>query len=208
VTFLGRLPDNALISGSSFVRDDETIAWHQLLYAGKGSIQGAPLASGNNASGSVGWFKISSADHNYESGFPLTTLTANGGKFAAVPSGSTFLGLTSAKIEFTEGGISAAAATNKPDQNFTLTVAHKAVFSTDYINVNPCYDTMTITPSTGCFSGTVKLKDGTLARTLTFQGILLNGRSEARGAFLLRQLPGLATSPILSGGVRILAAPP
>ncbi len=212
VTISGSLPEGSVLTSSAIVLEDGCVAWRQVLHGNKGSIQGMPSFAAGALTGGLDWLKTgkaSSTDRTYAAGFPLTTLTVDGLKFAAPASGTTFLGNAdasgNARIEFTFGGIGSAAVANVPDQTFWLTSSHKAVF--DGVATNPCLDTMSITGTSGCFTGSLKLTDGALLRTVSYQGVFLPGRNQAHGAFRLVQLPGNSTSPILSGAVLIKALP-
>jgi len=208
VTITGRLADATVLTSTHPLRDDGSFAWRQLIYASKGIVQGAPAIAGSTLTSTLGWRKTaasSAQDYTYPTDFGQVDLVVDGVKFVP-PTGTTFLGnadaADNAKIAFTHGGIGLAAITNLPNQTFRLTAAHKATFDPSTL-INPNGVNMTITPGSGFFTGIFYLKDGTQSRNLTYYGIFIPGRNEARGAFTLRQLPNLATSPILSGTVRV-----
>jgi hypothetical protein len=209
VTVSGALADGTVLTSSHTLRDDGSFAWRQVLYSNHGSVQGLPVIASPSLTGTLNWRKTAAAsasDHTYPGDFGSVDLGLDGVKFVAPTTGTTFLGNADAagnvKIAFTEGGIASAAVTNLPNQTFRLTKTPSAVFDPSTL-VNPNKVAMTITASTGYFTGTFYLKDGTVNRKLTYRGIFIPGRNEAFGAFTLVQLPGSTTSPVLSGFVRV-----
>lgn len=215
VAVTGRLSDGTVLTSSHALRVDSRVAWRQVLYSGRGVVQGTPQLGGGSVTGTLGWRKTaaaSTADYTYPADFGQVNLGVNGVVFSLPPAGVTFLGNPdadgNATIALTHGGISEAAPSNLPDQVFRLRATHTASFSSGGL-INPNRVAMSIMPGTGVFSGSLTLKDGTLQRTVRYYGVFLPGRSEALGAFTLRQLPGAKTSPILSGQVRLspLSAP-
>ena len=205
----GRLADGTVLTSSHTLRDDGSIAWRQVLYSGHGSVQGTPTIAGNGFTGTLSWRKTAAAstkDYTYPGDFGLVDLGVDGVKFVTPSTSTTFLGnadaVGNAKIAFTLGGIGDTGVNNLPNQTFRLRSTHTATFDATTL-INPNKVAMSITPSTGYFTGSFYLKDGTQSRKLSYYGIFIPGRNQAFGAFTLRQMPNASTSPILSGAVRV-----
>jgi len=210
-----------------------SIPFHLLLPANAGSVHGAALALADGTpntngglpllAGVVTWYKkgpFSSADRTYASGIPLSYLNIMGGKYVAPAPGTPVLGLAitapgtnNAKLVFTEGGLTGpspitpaamAASLNRP---LRITSGNIADFSTP--SSNPTGLSLTLNATTGAMSGSFTLIDGLVSRPVTFHGVLVPRLSIKMGVgyFLLPELPTPATSPILSGLVKLEAGP-
>jgi hypothetical protein len=127
-----------------------------------------------------------------------------------------FLGLpdqaANARLQFSGASIDSAAQAAVVDQTFRLTSVNFAQMLTGV--ANPCTVALTMTPSTGIFTGTFLLRDGTQPRNGAFNGIVVPGEPTAYGLFTLPQLPATPlpptvalTTPIEAGLVELRAAP-
>ena len=122
-------------------------------------------------------------------------------------------GTNNAKLVFTAGGLTGpspitpaamAASLNRP---LRITSGNIADFSTP--SSNPTGLSLTLNATTGAMSGSFTLIDGLVSRPVTFHGVLVPRLSIKMGVgyFLLPELPTPATSPILSGLVKLEAGP-
>lgn len=209
ITVSGATSDVIVLTSSHNLRDDGSFAWRQLIYSNKGVVQGLSTINASAITGTLGWRKtaaISTADRTYAGDFGQVNLIVDGVKWVAPVAGTTFLGnadtVGNAKIAFSRGGIELAAVNNIPNQTFRLRSNHTATFDPS-LTINPNKVTLTVVPTTGYYYGGLTLKDGALLRSIIYRGIFIPGRHEAFGAFLLRQIPGTAADPILSGSVRL-----
>lgn len=218
LTFTGKTSDGAGITSATFLGPNGEALIFQPLYANSGSVLGTltltpdiGAAFTNNAfSGSLDWLRKSQplSQRSYQAGFGPTTLVASG-KYLAADSKSIVLGLPSststAKFLMASGGVE-ASGTN-PDVNaFTYTDAFGVVMPTAGGPQNPGKATLTISKSTGLISGKFTLTDGSVTRTVSYEGMIIrpvSGNRKAFGFYNLAQLPNPNTSAILSGQVVI-----
>jgi hypothetical protein len=101
------------------------------------------------------------------------------------------------------GGLSAAAQASWVNQTLQLTDKHRAIFG-DAL-VNPCGVSLVIDASRGTFTGGFKLKDGSTVRTVSYQGVLVQG--SGYGWFTLPQLSLSPPTTVLSGKVLLESTP-
>ena len=210
-----------------------SIPFHLLLPANAGSVHGAAVALADGTpntngglpilAGVLNWYKkgpFSGTDRTYASGIPLYNLNIMGGKYVAPAPGTPVLGLSitapgtnNAKLVFTEGGLTGpapitpavmAASLNRP---LRITTGNTADFSTPGGNSTGL--SLTLNATTGAMSGSFTLVDGLVSRPVTFHGVLVPRLSIKMGVgyFLLPELPTPATTPILSGMVKLEAGP-
>jgi hypothetical protein len=209
----GFLSDGTSFSCGTNLNDESKLPLHAGVYSGLGSVSGYALVSSatplREITSTLDWRKLATATpRSYPAGF--TTTTALLGREYQAPVGSEiYLNLANAPgnavVEFTGATLSAAAQGARTKQTFRLS-ATQAVFATGASN--PCKVAMTIYPAVGCFTGTFTLQDGTLLRTVSFNGIFVPGEAKAFGFFRLPRL-GTAplTTPVDSGLVEVRAAP-
>ena len=157
----------------------------------------------NFVSGNLDWQKTgpaSASDRLYRDGFGVVTLDLDGSKWVKPDKGSVVFGWPNlagnARVEFSEGGIEGVSQADSVSQTFQITTANATKFAKATTG-NPCLVTMKLNTATGHFSGSFKLKDpkpgstASLARTVTYSGILMSQLEEGFGWF---KLPGLITT--------------
>lgn len=221
-TVVGRLADDTAVTASTFISSDRLMSWFQMLNSDKASL-GGYLSLGiqnytNSNSyaykpervvGSIRWFKDvqPTTEKRFQAGFAPTQLRALGTPYVAPGTNQTVWGIVDApnniKIDISSGGLtSALSATAR--LNFDNSVTPPVS--------NPNKFTLKITPSTGSYTGTYEVMNGTVLRKVTYSGLIISALPDQaryglsylspRGAgfFLLPGLtPSVATSPILSG---------
>lgn len=188
-TISGRTADGTSFSSASPLGSGGELLVYQSLYIAPGSFIGT-LAIANDLahtlSGSLSWSKPAQTTGTvYRSGWsPVINLTAKGGKYRPaigstlamnVPASAT----NNARVFLQDGGIE-AVATNPSKVPFRLSAPAVVAIASP--------NTLTITNSTGAFSGSVKL--GT--KTFAVQGLIVPDAStpdpydgEGNGYFLL-----------------------
>jgi len=221
LTLTGKTSDGQAISTASFIGSGGQILLYQSLYSHGGSLLGQlDLTLDNNLSftensisGSPTWLKPASTSRAYGDGFGPLVLDVFGKYLAPDSKGYVILGLppvsAATKLLFAEGGLVLAAI--NPDVNaFTFTDQNKVFLPTAGGPSNPGKATLTLNTATGLMSGKFTLVDGSLTRTVTYQGCVVrpdSGAAKAVGYFLLPQVPvypeTINTSPMLSGLVTI-----
>ncbi len=227
VTVSGTLADGTAFSTASFVGPQGQLAVFRTLYSNTGSILGThQIASGTGTvtdyalPAAFSWLKKNQAPkvvYSYGAGFGPIDLAVAGSRYdpLLITSAVNVLGSDVAtadtKLDFSDAGLG-VAATN-PDVTFTLNAANKAVFTTNLGKVK-----LTVTKSTGRFSGTYSIVDDidaspvvrNVSRTGRFNGVVVRNTAgttgEGRGYHLLSELPVLPTTStaktqILSGPV-------
>jgi hypothetical protein len=209
VKVTGMTGDGTAFTGSSILWANGSLPVHSLLYSNKGSIRGLPMinvtvdTADNFVSGNLDWQKTgpaSASDRLYRDGFGVVSLDLDGSKWVKPDKGSVVFGWPNlagnARVEFSEGGIEGVSQADSVSQTFQITTANTTKFATATTG-NPCLVTMKLNTATGHFSGSFKLKDpkpgstASLARTVTYSGILMSHLEEGFGWF---KLPGLITT--------------
>lgn len=204
----GRLPDGTVITASLQAKDPRIVLYLPL-YGGKGSLWGRMATTAINTTvigtpafaGSLDWQKfaaINAADRTYATPFAVT-LQDTGYLYKAPAAGLNVLGSRdapdNANLEFSEGALSSAAQAANVNQLFRLNASSVPVFTGTN---NPTAVKLSITTSTGLFTGSFLLTDGLVKRTVNYFGIIAD--EEGHGYFLLPGIP-TTTAPILSGKV-------
>jgi hypothetical protein len=223
VRWAGRMADGEAVTGSSLIGAAGDIPVYQALYSAKGSVFGWVQCQSGTASGSLRWTK---EDHSttkgarlYRSGIPAHLLDVSGGRYVRPAIGTPLIaGLEDASnnalLSFTEGGLPISH-----EQLITLTKA-QTVVNTPAGVANPRDVRLSITATTGLFSGSFVLKDvnpanvsQTLTRKVSYSGCLIPGLGLGVGYFLLPELPkagvrgsSLTNTPIWSGAVELIPA--
>jgi cyclophilin family peptidyl-prolyl cis-trans isomerase len=225
-TMAGRLADDTPITASTFISPDRIMTWFQMLNNNKASLGGYLFLGTQSTSsstsfvfkpertvGSLRWFKEAqpATERRYQSGFLPTQLSVLGTPYIAVGTNQTVWGIADSpgnlKIDFSSGGlVSALGVTGR--LNFDNSVTPPST--------NPANVALKFTPSTGSFTGTYDLRDGTILRKVTYSGLIISAAPDQaryelsylapRGAgyFLLPGLtPSITKSPILSGKVEL-----
>jgi 3D (Asp-Asp-Asp) domain-containing protein len=223
-TVNGRTADGNAILSSGFVGSAGQVLVYQPLYNKLGSVQGELSltvdSSGNYAEnyleGTVAWIKPATTGRTYVDAFGPLTLDVYGKYLARAAAGSVVLGLPSsadpASLVFAQGGISAASINPNITNGITLLrPSLKLVLPTAGSVDNPGRTTLMLKAANGSLTGSFTLKDGTLQRKVTFQGMIIRGETGsilASGYFLLPQIPAGGQSavkaPILSGRFDLL----
>ena len=187
----------------------------QPFYGNHGSVSGI-LEIGTDASHTIAshldWQKYASTTsygRDYAA-FNMIGVDAKGGKYVSTapvaglpaPTGTTG---TNAKLAFTHGGIE---ATTNPNVTFRISTLNAVTMPAVGAGNLGKITSLTLSPSTGAFSGKFTLTDSATVRSsdsIPFQGQIVSTQSEGFGYFLLPQLavPPIkaSTTPILSGAV-------
>ncbi len=245
-TFSGRLSDGTTVTGSSMVGPAGEALIFQMLYTNTGSLLATfdigdrVLSSSEGGklrvAGQARWIKDVQpvTQLNYQAGIPETFLDILGTNYIrpgtnqivmSLPNTATPLpAANNVLLDFSEGGL--GSASRNPDISLRLTTANAPV----YPAVRQATTAIAIVPSTGSFTGTFVLLDGSVTRTVTYQGLIIptipatpaltntSGGitqpeipgAEAKGAgyFLLPELlPSITKSKINSGKVSLLPTP-
>ncbi len=222
-TLAGRLADDTPITASTFISSNSLMSWFQMLNANKASFGGylslGTLRYSNSFSnstkperviGSPRWYKEvqPTTEKRYQAGFSPTFLTAAGTPYVAPGTNQTVWGIAdmpnNLKIDFTSGGL-ATALSSTARLNFDNSI-------TPLASGNPNKVILKVTPSTGSYTGTYEIMNGTVLRKVTFNGLMISAlRDQSRfgldhlpprgaGFFLLPGLtPSISTAPVLSG---------
>lgn len=226
VRMTGTLPDGTALTLSSRISSSGKLPVYLPLYRSTGSLL-AEISVANDVnrtvSGSLTWSRNPQAasQRSYQPGFIPIPYTVTGGAYIAPASGVPVMGLpaivNNAKLTFLEGLVSTAVVS--PDITFTLGTAAAGTFPTFASGNNPNRVALSVSRSTGTFSGQFTLVNPlTLTKNLTrvakFKGVIARdgAASTGGGYFLLPKLPSPLTAPsnttpILSGQVNLLPAP-
>jgi hypothetical protein len=206
VTWSGRLADGTACTGSSTLWSGGGLPIYLSLYAGQGSLQGAPRieleeaeagilqpgdhlrAFAETGDPAVTWFKKPQASRVYGDGFGPLVLGVFGGEFVPPGKNEIVMGIedvaadeTNAFIEFEGAGVQDTEFGTSLTQYFRINTAHKAFFSTD-AEENPAKLKVTqINRSTGLFSGSFTLVDFNEATRKMKPGRCLSRASSCRG---------------------------
>jgi hypothetical protein len=223
----GKTADGKVILSPGFVGPNGEVLVHQPLYSKLGSMTGrlrlvADEGGGfseNTLVGTLTWIKPAALGRTYANGFGPLTMLVFGKYLARYQKGWKVSGLPEANLaatlNFAGGGVEVSST--DPNVEFSLTDGQKALVPTPGGPDNPGRTVLVIpfvnrtgVGVNGLFSGTFRLVDGTRARTVRFQGMIIrgpDGTTKAYGYFMLPQIPNVGetvtTSPILSGQVTI-----
>jgi hypothetical protein len=196
ISLSGALADGTSISQSVRVSKDGFWPAYVPLYSGKGSIIGwITLTNGaaEDLSGAINWIKPAMNTKYYPAGFVFPT-TATGSRYQAPGSKTNILSLTTAQFITSDG-------------NLTTSLTNQIAFGPNnrVTNVSGPKLTMTITSSTGYFSGSVT-PTNTGAKALSFKGVVLQDQQIGLGYFLGTNQSGSVflgdtVSPVSVGGI-------
>ncbi|MEN3942659.1 DUF4394 domain-containing protein [Prosthecobacter sp. SYSU 5D2] len=219
---VGKAADGSTLTTTAFLGTDGEILVYAPLAKKQGSISGM-LEQTNGASGDIAENSIegilsltkpATTGRLYPAALTLIPLNVEG-KYMARAAKGIVLGLPAAtppsSLIFTGGGIELAALNPSLVNSVrfprpTLKPVVPALGS----EANPARTTLAFKPATGALTGSFKLVDGSLKRTVKFQAMLVRSDdgTTAKGYFLLPQIPvegqTAKTSPILSGRVELL----
>lgn len=205
-TWSGKTADGNAVTLSSLIGKPGKISLHKLLYANTGSWRGwlsvvsdGPSSyAGNTVSAAMDWLKKPqpSTARSYEGGFHQTGITGLGAKWAKPVSPNIVIGLPAAgKYTFSGGGITSSQLVVSPaqDLNYTFNISDKHVVTRPLPNLAAI--TITLSATTGIFSGTATFSDATPVqkRTLNYAGIMISGTTNQ--GFGWFTLPKLAVPP-------------
>lgn len=223
VKFTGKSSDGVALTSASFLGPQNNLIVHAPTYLKKGAVSGV-LNLGvdgngnyleNGIEGNLTMRKPATSGRTYPAEILTGILNIEGKYSARAPTGSIVLGLPSSEIpsslDFSAGGVEASAtATDLVDSVQYLRPALKVVVPAPGTINNPAKVSLTINATTGASSGSFTLVDGTLKRTVKYEGLVVRTFTGDTliGFFLLPQIPqGIQTisnSPILSGKVRLI----
>lgn len=210
VAWTGKTADGVPITGSSTLWPTGEFPVFTMLYTNTGSMIGLPaVTTAGDCTGRIDWIKVApqpAAVRTYKSGFGPLTMSLQGRRWVTPASGQIIFNLPdaadNARLDFTQGSVETAAQFADLDQLLRITKTNTTLLSAS-VFINPTGVKLTLNVAKGTFSGSFKLTDGAVPRPVTFEGVLLSGESQGRGAFQLPKLPlgTPANSDILSGNV-------
>lgn len=202
VTWVTRLADGTSNTFSSDLLTGGLTLAHLMLYNYAGSVQGWHHfdVEDDTASGGLGWVKAANYTRSYSAGFPLHFLSGAGARYTPPAPGQMIFGINpgtdNARLTFTEGGLAAPHT-----QLFSIGAGNKVTFPAG--SANPYGIKAVFNFTTGIVTGTGTAMDfiqnqPANSRAGTFSGLLIPGREEAVGHFLL-PASRASNSQILSG---------
>jgi hypothetical protein len=215
VTWKGTLADGTSITASTTMGPGGQIPLHVMLYtaAAPGSITGwttatQPVSGDPLLDGSARWSKSQQTTGStaYRSGFTPHDLTISGSRF--IKPTSIILGMNdqpgNARITFAEGGLDAPVSTD-----FTISSKNVPVLKDVTSPVKFTFKlNATSAANLGLISGSFDILEAPpskVKRTVKYTGAIVNRLEVGTGHLLLAQLPGAATSPLLSGWMELQA---
>lgn len=232
LTVAGRLADGTAFTTATFAGPLGEILVYQNLHSKLGSILGTlditPGTSGfvppygdNTLGGNLTWKKPASTSRTYGDAF-TTTMTTIGRRYIAPARTEVVMGLidngstNNASLKFTEGGISDTFTS--PDVDVRIRIGGSVIRPI----VSPAAPSLTISPTTGLFTGSFTRIDQnpavpgtTITRTSSYRGFLVRTSTGwvGSGYFLLAKRPAasttekVTTTDILSGLVELKPLP-
>lgn len=196
---------SAALKGSSAVAADGSIPLYAPTASPAGSFVGFLTVPDNTTpsapiTGTLSWLRGSTTSASLASpvGFGPVSLTPYGGRYAAPASGTLLLGLPKVAGNatlFFDGDAADLGAQEAALTPFVFTLAsgNKVVLPSP----NPTALKLTLTTSTGLFSGTFTVTDpnplnasATVKRSGKFSGVVLRNEGAGAGFFILPALPG------------------
>lgn len=229
VTMNLKLADGISLTQTTTIGTLNHIALHAMLYANKGSVSGWLLITDqvppayNTVSGALQWNKTGPAsltDRTFASGFDFgvlnaSLLTVRGSEWrkpATTPPPPVILwgitdvpaGQVNAALAFADGGIEGSASLPDANKQLRILTSHLVNFPLP----NNAAVSVLVSPTTGAFTGSVTLKDGTpvVLRKFNYFGTISLHHQQGKGFFTLPGIP-TATTPILSGAVELNEVP-
>lgn len=215
-TWSGKTADGNAVTLSGSIGKAGLLSLHKLLYTNTGSWRGWITVvsdalsnfAGNSISADMDWLKKGQAAsaRSYEGGFHQTGITALGAKWVKPASPNIVIGLPGAgKYTFSGGGITSSQLVVTPatELTYSFNISDKHVVTRPL--PNPASITITLSATTGIFSGTAAFSDATPVqkRTLNYAGIMIPGSvNQGFGYFTL---PKLAVPPQKSTETDILS---
>lgn len=229
VTVAYKLSDGIALTQTTTIGTLNHIALHAMLYGGKGSVGGWLLLADqvppayNTVSGALQWNKTGPAsltDRTFASGFDFgvlnaSLLTVRGSEWrkpATTPPPAVILwgitdvpvGQVNAALTFAGANIESSASLADANKQLRILTTHLASLPLP----NNAAVSLTITPTTGAFTGSATLKDGSpvVLRKFSYFGVISLHHQQGKGFFTLPGIP-TATTPILSGSVELNEVP-
>ncbi len=224
LNLIGRLPDGTSFSSAGHISTANKVLVCNVLYTRGGSIHGLlevlPGALPGNpdatlTADSLLWSRLPHTGRAYPSGFSPLPLTVHGSRYIPPPAiGPVVMSLPNeadnASLTFTPFDCEMIP----PLPDLITQIKTNGTTTKAPSTPNPRSTTLLVTNSTGYFTGTATLKDThpttllPVTRPLTFHGIIVTHPvhgSTGHGAFTLSHfaVPGVAVTPIMSGGVRL-----
>lgn len=229
VTMSFKLADGSSITQTTTIGTLNHIALHAMLYANKGSISGWLLLtdqappSYNTVTGALQWNKTGPAsltDRTFASGFDFgvlnaSLLTVRGSEWrkpATTPPPAVILwGITDVPAGLVNTTLAFAGADIESSASFADANKQLRILTTHAVNMplpNNATVSLLITPTSGAFTGSVTLKDGSpvVSRKFTYFGVISLHHQQGKGYFTLPGIP-TNTTPILSGSVELNELP-
>jgi Putative Ig domain len=202
VLWTGRLADGTKFTYATDLALGGQTPLHLMLFNFNSSLQGwQTLSSGTQlSSASLTWVKLITGGRSYGEGFPLHTLLGNGAKYTPPTPGSLILdmrsGANNAIATFSQGGLSTPFY-----QVFTVGAGNALALPLG--DANPYRLNASLNVTTGLLTGSgtainFSSTNASSARPGTFSGLVVPGRDQAVGHFLLPSDTS-SSSPILSG---------
>ena len=168
------LADGTKATATAVLSKDGALGVYVPLYRSQGLILSwitfatTPTA---DLGGKLNWIKPpTSASKYYPRGFTLQT-TITGSKYSQPARGTPILSFTDARLVLTGGGLTS------PSVNPITLDANNRVTSTNKVR-------LTFMLSTGTFTGSAPNPTGGRTKTISFGGVVLQKRNEAKGSFL------------------------
>jgi hypothetical protein len=178
VTIAGTLGDGSIFTAGSTVSKDGDIPLYVSLYTKKGSIFGTLLfLDSTTIEGPLHWTKpANSKDKILPGGFLVDTYALGSAYTASSP----VLAFTDGVVGFSFGNLA---------EDFSNNVSLGA--NNKVTNSSPNALTLTLTPTTGLFSGTVVPPGAT--KSIPFKGAIVQGQAKGYGFFLGTNQAGRVT---------------
>ena len=227
-TWIQRTADGQFMVGTTNMVQGGHVPMHITMYGGTGSIHGwsqiteVATPGLNTMAGSIRWTKKSQSSasvRSYKDGFTLNNMTLSGEKYSKPTSGTVLWGLrnqpgkSNANLLFARAGVETTANFASINSKTLYVAPAPAVPTIQQVQVpppNPSVIYMRISTDSGWFSGTATLRETTptvVVRRLDFAGVTCTGARRGRGYFILPDMPGISTSPLLSGLVELVPDP-
>jgi Putative Ig domain len=205
VTWTSRLADGTANTFSTVLGAAGQTAVHLMLYGYAGSVQGTQTFNSGNGStsGSLGWVKSANSTRSYSSGFPLHFLVGDGARYTPPAPGQQIFGIpagvNNARLNFSQGGL-ATPYTQLFSIGANNAITIPATGASNLFGIK-----FSINFATGILTGTGSAMDFSInqptnSRPGTFSALLIPGREQAVGHFLLSASRN-TSSQILSGKV-------
>ncbi|MBL9115344.1 MAG: immunoglobulin domain-containing protein [Verrucomicrobiaceae bacterium] len=200
VTISGKLPDNATLTGSTFIGANGQVLIFQMLYKNKGSLVGQYQLTGSDISGALTWNKLLTTGTIYKDPFGPLAVVADGGIY--LPPGPGQLAMpASSKLTFSNFGLSSSSF----DQLVTISNPKATGLTNTAVPTPPVALSTKITKfdvKTGIMTGT--FQEDTRLATWSAQLVKIGSNTKGYGYSLMDDGPPPAQK--LSG--KVVLGPP